>query len=94
MWDPWRGGWAAIALLPADCKIKGAAPFALADGPAEVCILGVAVGDADADGMIPSPAKAAPPISMTFARGPTLLGASNSRFFSNLGTFGIQVYPS
>ena len=82
-----------MTLFSGDRNTKGAALLVRIGVPAD-CISGVAVGDADADGIIPSPAKAAPPISTTFPSDPTLFGASNSRFFSNFGTFGILVYPS
>jgi hypothetical protein len=71
-----------------DFSTKGAALLVLVGAPA-VCTLEGPVGNADADGVAPSPAKAAPPISATFPTDPMRFGESSSRFFFNFGTLGM-----
>ena len=70
-----------------DRNTKGAA-LVFVGTPAD-CTAGVTIGDADTEGVTPSPARAAPPINATFPSGPRRFGESSSRFFSNFGTLGI-----
>ena len=87
MCDEWLSCCASVPVFSVDFSTKGAVPV-LVGVPAD-CTLVVTVGNADADGAAPNPAKAALPISATFPSGPRRFGESSSRFFSNFGTLGI-----